>query len=74
VSSTIGIARAPITAPSSAPEPVISYTTQPSAACWIHWLHHESSEPVHSVLKPENASGLASQRLGEAAPPLTGAS
>ena len=59
----MGIARAPITAPSSAPEPVISYTTQPSAACWIHWLDHESSELVHSQRKSRYASADARQRL-----------
>src|SRR5437588_3877938 len=52
----MGIARAPITAPSSAPEPVISYTTQPSAACWIHWLDHDRSELVHSQRKSRYAS------------------
>ena len=63
------MARAPITAPSSVPEPVISYTTQPSAACWIHWLDHESSDPAHSQRNSRCASGDASQRLaGEAAP------
>src|SRR5919108_4689188 len=62
VRSTMGIARAPITAPSSAPEPVISYTTQPSAACWIHWLHQESSDPLHSRRKPRYASGEATRR------------
>jgi hypothetical protein len=34
--------------PTSAPEPVTSYTTQPSAACWIHWLPQERSELVQS--------------------------
>ena len=62
-SRNIGIARAPITAPSSAPEPVISYTTQPSAACWIHWLDQDSSELVHSQRKSRYASADASQRL-----------
>ena len=64
------MARAPITAPSSAPEPVISYTTQPSAACWIHWLDHESSDPVHSQRKSRYASAEASQRLAADRAPL----
>src|SRR5688500_15302791 len=50
------MARAPITAPSSAPEPVTSYTTQPSAACWIHWLDHDNSELVQRRRKSGYAS------------------
>src|SRR3954471_15988194 len=47
-SRNIGMARTPSTVPTSAPEPVTSYTTQPSAACWIHWLAQERSELVQS--------------------------
>jgi hypothetical protein len=61
------MARAPITAPSSAPEPVISYTTQPSAACWIHWLDQENSDPAHSQRKSRYASADGSQRLAAVA-------
>ena len=68
------MARAPITAPRSVPDPVISYTAQPSAACWIHWLHQESSDPVHSRRNSRCASGDASQRLAAAGAPLIGAS
>jgi hypothetical protein len=60
-----------MTAPSSAPEPVISYTTQPSAACWIHCADHESSDPIHSQRNSRYESGDASQRLAaEAGVPL----
>jgi hypothetical protein len=64
-----------MTTPSSAPEPVISYTTQPSAACWIHCADHDSSDPPHSQRKSRYESADASQRLAaEALAPLTGAS
>ena len=45
---SIGMARTPRISPSRAPESVISYTTQPSAACCTHWLEYENSEPASS--------------------------
>jgi hypothetical protein len=46
---------------------VISYTTQPSAACWIHWLDQENSDPAHSQRKSRYASADGSQRLAAVA-------
>ena len=55
----LALERTPLTPPSSVPDPVRSYTTQPITTCCIHWPTLEKSVPIQSQRKLEIRSAAA---------------